>query len=131
MKNICPRILIVDDEKDLLGILSLRFSSWGFDVLTAANGEDAIKLVKEKSPDAVILDVVMPKMDGIQTLRAIRSFNKEIPVLMLTAYTDDENMKSTMQLGISGFIPKGPEGMEASQVIRTILAGTKGLKGQE
>lgn len=119
------RILVVDDEEELLKAMRIRLASWGYDILTASNGKDAIQLVKKKLPDAVILDIMMPEMDGIETLRRIRRFNKKLPVLMLTAYGDKERFVTTRELGISGFIQKGTELRRTSDLVRVALKGQK------
>lgn len=117
------RILIVDDETELLKAMRIRLASWGYDVLTAVNGKEAIRLVKSDVPDAVILDIMMPEWDGIETLKRIRRFNKKIPVFMLTAYGDEERFEKTRELGISGFIHKGAEFENASEFVRVALKG--------
>ena len=119
------RILLVDDEEELLKAMKVRLAALGYDVFTAVNGEEAIRFVKMNVPDAVILDIMMPKLDGIETLRQIRCFNKNIPVFMLTAYGDYENVGNTMDLGIAGFIHKGIEFENASELIRIALKGQK------
>lgn len=119
------RILLVDDEPELLKAMRIRLALWGYDVLTATNGKEAIELVKKELLDAIILDIMMPEMDGIETLRRIRHFNKEIPVLMLTAYGDEERFEKTRKLGISGFIQKGTEFENASEFVRIALKGQK------
>lgn len=124
------RILLVDDEPDLLKAMRIRLASWGYDVLTATNGKDAIQLVKKEMPDAVILDIIMPEMDGVETLKRIRRFNKTIPVLMFTAYTTKERLTISDKLGISGFIPKASEYIDASEAIRIVLQGAKDASQQ-
>lgn len=119
------RILLVDDEEELLKAMRIRLASWGYDVLTATNGKEAIRLVKKEVPDAVILDIMMPEWDGIETLKRIRRFNKKLPVLMLTAYGDDEKFAGARELGISGFIPKGSKFESASELVRIALKGQK------
>ena len=121
------RILLVDDEPELLKAMRIRLVSWGYDVLTAANGKEAMRLVKKEVPDAIILDIMMPEMDGIQVLRRIRANNKKLPVLMLTAYGDDKNFKEAEKLGISGFVHKGRGG----DVAAAIHAFLKGMKARE
>jgi DNA-binding response OmpR family regulator len=119
------RVLLVDDEEELLKAMKIRLASWGYDVITATNGKEAIRLVKKEVPDAVILDIMMPEMDGIETLKRIRRVNKKIPVLMFTAYSNGERMKLSNEFGISGFIPKGADATDASEAIRIILKGAK------
>jgi len=118
------RILLVDDEPELLKAMRIRLASWGYDVLTATNGKEAIQLIKKEIPDAIILDIMMPEMDGVETLRRIRRFNKKVPVLMLTAYPSEERMQNTESLGISAFITKGTAFDNASNLIRVALKGT-------
>jgi len=118
------KILIVDDEPELLKAMRIRLTSWDYDVLTATNGKEAIQLVKKEAPDAVILDIMMPEWDGIETLKRIRRFNKKVPVFMLTAYPSEGSILDTESLGISAFIPKGSEFNSASQLIQAALRGT-------
>ena len=119
------RILLVDDEPELLKAMRIRLASWGYDVLTATNGKEAIQLIKKEIPDAIILDIMMPEMDGIEALKRIRRFNKKVPVFMLTAYPSQERMQNTESLGISAFIPKGNEFENASEFVRVAIKGQK------
>jgi len=119
------RILLVDDEPALLKAMRIRLASWGYDVLTATNGKEAIQLFKKEVPDAIILDIMMPEMDGTETLRRIRQFDKKVPVFMLTAYPSEGRMHNTGSLGISAFIPKGTEFENASDFVRAALKGVK------
>lgn len=119
------RILLVDDEDELLKGMKIRLACWGYDVLIASNGEEAIRIAKERPVDAIILDIMMPGMDGIEVLKRIRRFNKKIPVFMLTAYGDGERFEKTRKLGISGFIHKGTEFENASEFVRVALKGQK------
>jgi len=80
-------ILIVDDEKDLRTLLKARFELSGFKCLTARDGKEAIKAVKKERPDLIILDLVMPRMDGIQTYKVLKADaeHKHIPIIVYTA----------------------------------------------
>lgn len=100
------RVLLVDDEPDLLELMSQHIELWGYDVVRASNGKDAIEAVKNKEADIVILDYMMPAMNGIETLENIRNINRDIPVIMFTAYPDEKSIKSVDKLGISAYIPK-------------------------
>lgn len=119
------RILLVDDEEDLLKAMKIRLESWGYTVTTASSGEDALNFIQKELPDAIILDIMMPVMNGIETLKKIRQVTKAVPVFMLTAYSDKKNIDETLNLGISGFIPKGNEFLEASDLIRAVLRMVK------
>jgi len=84
----------------------MRIAEWGYDFLKAFNGREAVESVKNKKPDIVILDYVMPMMDGVSTLKEIRKFDDKVPVIMFTNYPNMKTIANTKKLGISAFIPK-------------------------
>lgn len=99
-------ILVVDDETELLEMVSSIFMRAGFtQVLTASSGEAALKACKEKQPDMVILDVMMPGMDGFATLKELRKISK-IPVLMLTARGEAEDKFAGFENGADDYLLK-------------------------
>ena len=101
------RVLIVDDEPDFVEPVVFWLKSKGYDVVTAPDGKQALQVFKNAKPDIVFLDIQMPEMDGIETLRGIREINKRIPVIMVTAaYRDPANFELATQLGATGFFPK-------------------------
>ena len=100
------KILLVDDEPDFVELIGMRILEWGYDFLKAFNGREAIESVKNKKPDIVILDYVMPMMDGVSTLKEIRKLDRKVPVIMFTNYPDMKAIANTKKLGISAFIPK-------------------------
>ncbi len=99
-------VLIVDDEVDYLELMKERVESWGYAVITVTSGKEALAIIKQKLPDIVILDYLMPNMDGTEVLKQIRKFNKQISVIMFTAHPDMKNIKGAQDLGVSAFIPK-------------------------
>ena len=100
------RVLLVDDEPDFVEAMSLWLESKGYCVAVASNGEKAIRMIKEQAPHIVFLDIKMPGMDGIETLKRIRVFNKKLPVIIITAYADEEKFLKSQQLNVSGFFAK-------------------------
>ena len=100
------KILVVDDEQAFLRVLQNRLESMGYEVVTASNGKEALEKIKTDKPDAVLLDIMMPVLDGIQTLKEIRKKDKNLPVFMLTVSSDTERFKSAKDLNASGFIIK-------------------------
>jgi len=79
------RILIVDDDKEFLALLSKSIESWGYEVISASGGKEALGMIKNKKADIVILDYLMPNMNGAETLEKIRRIDKKVPVIMFTA----------------------------------------------
>ena len=100
------KILVVDDEIDFLEMIRLRLEANNYSVVTAMDGKEALEKFKKEKPVAVLLDILMPGMDGIATLKEIRKLDKKIPVIMFTAYPDTKVLKGTESLGISALIPK-------------------------
>jgi DNA-binding response OmpR family regulator len=101
-----PRILIVDDEKEFVDSLSERLTVRGYDVTTSLSGEDALEKVKSYNFDVVILDVKMPGIDGIETLREIKRMKPLTEVIMLTGDATAETAIKGMQLGALDYFMK-------------------------
>lgn len=100
------KILLVDDEVDFLELMGPRIRGWGYDLIEATHGKEAIDAVMSKNPDIVVLDYMLPEMDGVSTLKKIRKINKKIPVIMFTAYPDMKAIEGAEKLGVTAFIPK-------------------------
>lgn len=114
-------ILIVDDEVELLEMLQSIFERAGYTkILTAASGKVALKILREQKPDIVILDVMMPGMDGFSVLKEIRKTSK-IPVVMLTARGDDEDKFTGFENGADDYLLKPFLSKELLYRVRAIL----------
>jgi len=101
------RLLVVDDEKETCELMETYLKAKGYEVLTVLSGKDAISSVKEKSPKVIILDKRMPEMDGIETLQAIRQFDKTVKVFMLSGDELDAATGSILkELGVLGYLHK-------------------------
>lgn len=98
-------ILIAEDEADIRNILRLYLESENYEVLEAADGESAVAAVRNGSPDLVILDIMMPKLDGFAVVRAIRQ-QSDIPVLILSARNQDNDKILGLNLGADDYIAK-------------------------
>jgi DNA-binding NtrC family response regulator len=103
------KILLVDDEVEFLEALSERMRARGMEVSTAETARQALKLVGEKSYDAVILDLMMPEMDGLEALKIIKEKNPEIQVILLTGHASLEKGIEAMKLGALDFMEKPAE----------------------
>ena len=98
-------ILVADDDERIINFLNVRLKSAGYDVCTAANGIQALDQVRSKNPDLVILDLVMPQMDGLEAIRELRTF-AATPVIMLTARGEDDEKIRGLKLGADDYISK-------------------------
>ena len=113
--------MIIDDNEDFLDMISYWFQSKGHHVLTAINCEAGLKIVETAPVDIVFLDMRMPNVDGVETLRRIRKIKKDLPVMLVTAYPQDDKVKEATELGIAGVFRKDG-GFEALQsVMETTL----------
>ena len=118
-------ILLVDDEPNFVESMSLWLESKGYSVSVAPSGEKAIQIIKEQSPHIVFLDIKMPVMDGIETLRCIRQINQKLPVIIVTAYADEEKFVQTQELNVSGFFAKDEDLKKLQNIIDFTLTTYK------
>lgn len=102
------RILIVDDEKDIRELLAFHLEQNGFTTLTASDGEEALDKVEEALPDLIILDLMLPKMDGAEVCRAFKSreHTRRIPIIMLTAKGEEIDRVVGFELGADDYVTK-------------------------
>lgn len=113
------KILVVDDEAQVRNLLYQLLGKKGYTVTTAPSGKVALDSLKKDRPDLVILDQNMPKMDGLETLKHIRSFDKNIGIVMLTGYVSEELEKNALKLGADEFLTKG-QGTSAQLFLKSI-----------
>ena len=100
------RVLIVDDEKDFLDIMAERMGARDMDVSTAASAEDALKMVQTESYDAVIIDFLMPEMDGFTALKMFKESRPDLSVILLTANVTEEKRIEAIDLGALDVLEK-------------------------
>lgn len=107
-KETAPRILIVDDEDDILDLISYNLKQEGFQTIRAHDGIEALEIAKEEEPDLIILDVMMPRMDGYETCRRIRAHAqlRTTPILMLTAKSEEEDHVKGLDVGADIYLSK-------------------------
>jgi len=116
------KILLVDDEQDFLNLMSQRIESWGYEVISVSNGQEALDALMSQDPKAIILDYMMPEMDGVATLKKIRKINLKIPVIMFTAHPDKKAIGGTEKLKVSAFIPKLSTYADIQSVLKAALS---------
>lgn len=100
------KVLLIDDEADFLSVMAERLSARGMVVSTAASAEKAIEMVAESSFDAVILDLMMPNIDGIETLKLMKMEKPDLQVILLTGYATVEKGIEAMKLGAMDLVEK-------------------------
>jgi len=100
------KVLLVDDEKDFLDIMAERMEAQGMDVSTANSAEDALEMVQKESYDAIVMDLMMPEMDGFKALKLFKETKPEVQVILLTANVPEEKCVEAIKLGAMDVIEK-------------------------
>ncbi len=102
------KVLIVDDEQDMVFGLRMMFEANNFEVMVAFDGQEALNIARQSRPDIMILDLMLPKVDGYRVCRMLKFDEKyrKIPIVMLTARTSAEEMKTGMDVGADEYIVK-------------------------
>jgi DNA-binding response OmpR family regulator len=118
------RILVVDDDPRLLHIVAMYLGIEGFDVGTASNGEEGLKEVDDHRPDLIILDIMMPGMDGVEACRRIRSNPEtaDIPILMFSALSGDDDVERARLAGANHLITKPFNLVGLGSVVKSFFA---------
>ncbi len=118
-----PRILVVDDNPNNLEVLRVRLNAQGYEVVTAVDGEDALARARELEPDLVLLDVMMPKLDGISVLKQIKQDEmlRFIPVILVTAKADTRDVVSGLEAGGDDYLTKPFEQAALVARVRSLL----------
>jgi len=125
-KNI--KVLVVDDESDFRQLMKFWLESKGYLVTVVPNGKSAVEQVKEEKLDIIFMDLRMPVMDGVETIRRIRRFDKDIPIIIISAYVDDPRVKDATSYGVSGVFCKGKNFEEGLSLLESALRTHKKLK---
>ncbi len=98
------KILLVDDERAILKILGIKLRISGYEVIAAGGGQEALELIDSASPDVMLLDVIMPGIDGFEVLQKLRTNSKTMPVIVYSARPS--NMRKALSLGANDFLAK-------------------------
>jgi DNA-binding response OmpR family regulator len=114
------KILIIDDDAAITELLSMLLKTHGFDAMTANGGADGIRLVREKNPNIVILDLMMPDVDGWQVCKVVRQFSN-VPILILSAINDPRMVASVLDAGADDFLVKPvPSGVLVAHIRKMV-----------
>jgi DNA-binding response OmpR family regulator len=117
-----PKVLIIDDEKDFLDIMAERMDARGLKVSTATSAEDALKMVLKEPYDAIIMDLMMPEMDGFKALKLFKETRPDVPIILLTANVTEEKCIEAIKLGAMDVIEKPADLNLLTQKIEEVKA---------
>lgn len=122
-KNDKKRILLVEDEKDMVYAVTLQLEANGYEVITASDGKEGLDKARTKKPDLIILDLMLPKMDGYKVCRMLKFDNKhkDIPIILFTARAQDSDKKIGKEVGADAYMTKPFEPGALLDKIRELL----------
>lgn len=125
------RILVVDDEPSIVKLVQFNLVKEGFEVDVAYDGQTALDMVKKEFPDLLVLDLMLPKIDGLEVCRRLRQEKHHIPILMLTAKTDEFDKVLGLELGADDYMTKPFSPRELIARIKAILRRVEALQSQQ
>jgi two-component system alkaline phosphatase synthesis response regulator PhoP len=124
------KVLVVDDDVKTVELVKLYLNRDGYRVLTSYDGVNALSLARESRPDLIVLDLMLPGMDGLEVCRTIRS-ESDVPIIMLTARTTDEDKLTGLGLGADDYVSKPFSPRELAARVRAVLRRLPGERGPE
>jgi len=118
-----PTVLVVEDDPTILALLEVNFEMEGFVVLTAEDGEAGFAVAKEAKPDVIVSDVMMPKMSGLELVKALRGHNgtKRIPVVLLSAKAQGTDVRNGLESGADDYVTKPFEPLDLIDRVNAVL----------
>jgi DNA-binding response OmpR family regulator len=118
-----PIVLVADDDHDILALVSFRLERAGYDVVSAQDGEEALRLAFEHAPDLAILDVMMPKLDGYEVTATLRqnAATRRMPVILLTARVQEADIARGFEAGADDYVKKPFSPQELGARVQAIL----------
>jgi DNA-binding response OmpR family regulator len=119
-----PLVLLADDDEDILALVAFRLRRADYEVLTAADGEEALRLAFDRSPDLAVLDVKMPKLDGLDVVRRIRDneATTHMPVILLSAHVQEADSARGFEAGADHYLKKPFSPQELLAQVQAVLA---------
>jgi two-component system alkaline phosphatase synthesis response regulator PhoP/two-component system response regulator VicR len=127
------KILAVDDERHIVRLVQVNLERAGYDVITAFDGVEALKKVHDEKPDLIVLDVMMPQMDGFETLKNLKANpeTRDIPVIMLTAKAQDADVFRGWQSGVDCYLTKPFNPLELLTFVKRIFQSLEEMDEQD
>jgi DNA-binding response OmpR family regulator len=124
------RVLVVDDDVKTVELVKLYLNRDGYKVITAYDGVEALRLARESHPDLIVLDLMLPGMDGLEVCRTIRG-ESDVPIIMLTARTTDQDKLTGLSLGADDYVTKPFSPRELAARVRAVLRRIPGERGPD
>ena len=119
------RVLVIEDQEDLAALYESALTQEGFRVTKAYTGEEGVALFEDRGADAVMLDMTLPEMHGLQTLQALRGLNANVPVVVVTGETSDETRRQCERLGVQEYLSKPADHRHIAAALRRALTDPK------
>ena len=118
-------ILVIEDDPDINVLIKITLQSAGHKVISVLRGEDGLKEIHEKKVDAVLLDIIMPEMDGYQVIKILKSkkSTKDIPVIFVSSKTEEKDIEKGLSLNAAGYIKKPFDPEKLSEEVEQFLRG--------
>src|SRR5512136_458042 len=120
MSNSTPRILVVDDEQAVLDLLVYNLAKAHYEVLAAGNGRQALELARQSNPDLILLDLMLPEIDGLDVCRELRRTSK-VPIIMITARGEEVDRVVGLELGADDYVTKPFSMRELMARVKAVL----------
>jgi two-component system alkaline phosphatase synthesis response regulator PhoP len=124
------KVLVVDDDQKTVELVKLYLNRDGYRVLTAYDGTEALRLAREGHPDLIVLDLMLPGVDGLEVCRTLRT-ESDVPIIMLTAKTTDQDKLTGLDLGADDYMTKPFSPRELAARVRTVLRRLPGERGPD
>jgi DNA-binding response OmpR family regulator len=119
------RVLVIEDQEDLAALYEQALAKEGYAVSKAYTGEEGVALFEDNGADAVVLDMTLPEMHGVQTLQTIRKLNANVPVVVVTGETSEETRRQCERLGVQQYLSKPADYRDIMDAIRRALSDPK------
>ena len=120
-------VLVVDDDPVILKLLEVNFEMEGFSVITAGDGDEGLHAIREQRPDAVVLDIMMPKLNGLEVLEAARAdpATKNVPIVLLSAKAQASEVQRGLDLGADDYVTKPFDPIDLVERVNAVLHNTQ------
>lgn len=120
------KVLLVEDHNLVREAFALMLMDMGIaDIITADNGRDAVAMAEKENPDLILMDLLLPVLDGMEASKAIRKFNKDVKILAVTIHSDEQILKKAITCGMDGLLLKNSESIELKKAINAVLDNRK------